>query len=524
MRKYKNPIRRMLGVVLACVGISAGTAWSQQAGGMLRAVVQPEPPMLINAISSMAPIQFVGGKIFQGLLTYDFDFKPHAELAKSWSVSEDSKVFTFELQQDVKWHDGKPFTAEDVVFTIGEFLMQANPRVRVLLKDRLKTIEALDAHTVCLTLKEPFPPLALAFDVSTMPMMPKHIYEGTNYQTNPANQNPIGTGPFRFQEWKRGEYIKLAKNPDYWKPGLPYLDGIDFRIIPDAASRAVAFERGELHVLRGGDVDNVDVNRLKSMPGVVMTTKGWEMFAPMVTLHLNQRHPPFNDVKVRQAVMHALNRDTIVKNIFFGLGKPATGAFSSPTLFYDGQAPQYDFNLDEARRLIKESGVDVSRPVRLVAFGYGSQWDRLEEYIKQMLSQIGLNIVIEPGDAGTWASRLSNWDFDLTLTYTYQQGDPALGIERLFVASNIVKGSMSANNQGYDNPETDALWRQAAVSTDPAERQRLYSELQARLNKEVANAFLFEIYFPTLYREQVKNLVRGPIGLNESFDSVYMEQ
>ena len=519
-------VSRVLAPLAAALTLMMGmpTAQAQQQGGVLRAIVQPEPPMLNHALNLMAPTQYVGGKIFQGLVSYGFDFEMRPELAKSWDISQDSRVYTFHLEENVKWHDGKPFTADDVVFTIGSLLLKESPRVKVLLEGRLESVEALDTHTVRLTLKEPFPPLALSFDASTVPILPKHVYEGTDFRANPANQRPIGTGPFKFEEWRRGEFIRLTRNPDYWKEGLPYLDGIVFQIVPDAASRAVAFEKGVIDVLRGGDVDNVDVNRLKSLPGVEITTKGWEMYAPMATLHLNQRHPVLKHREIRQAIMHALNRKMIVENIFLGQGAVATGPFAASTKFYDPNVPQYEFDPKKARELIKSSGVDVSEPLRLVAFGYGSQWDRLEEYIKQMLRQIGLNVVIEPGDAGTWASRLSNWDFDMTLTYTYQLGDPAVGVQRLFVASNIVKGGIAANNQGYDNPEADKLWEKAAVSPDPAERQKLYTQIQTILNQDVANAFLFEIYFPTLYRDKVKNLVQGAIGLNESFDNVYIEE
>src|SRR3546814_349140 len=134
-------------------------------------------------------------------------------------------------------------------------------------------------------------------------MMPKHIYAGTDYMKNPANQKPVGTGPFMFQEWKRGEYIKLVRNPNYWKQGQPYLDGLVFNVIPDSASRAVAFERGNVDVLRGGDIDNVDVKRLRALPNVEYTTKGWEMFSPQAYLMFNMRKPPFANVKGRQAVI-----------------------------------------------------------------------------------------------------------------------------------------------------------------------------------------------------------------------------
>lgn len=509
---------------IAVFALAGQAGIAQTRGGTLSAIVQPEPPMLISAMNSQSPTQYVAGKIYQGLLTYGADLKPQPELAKSWKVSPDGMTYTFELQSGVKWHDGKPFTAADAEFTIDKLLRDVHVRTRAVINKYVASVKAVNAGTLEIRLKEPFPPFIMMFEVGTMPMMPKHLYENTDYRANPANQKPVGTGPFMFGEWKKGAFIKLKRFPDYWKKGKPYLDEIVFNVIPDSASRAVAFERGDVQVLRGGDVDNVDVKRLRAIPSMEYTTKGWELFSPTSMLILNQRKPPFDNVKVRQAVMHALNRKLIADNIFFGLGKPATGPFASTTLFYDRNVPTYDFNLKKARELVKESGVDVAKfPVKILSTSYGANWDRLDEYIKQMLESIGLKVSIESADAGTWSSRVSNWDYDMTVTFIYQYGDPALGVERLYVARNIVKGTPFANVQGYNNPKADALWTEAGAALDPAVRQRAYSSLQKVLVEDVAQANLLEMEFPTLYRGEVKNLVTTGIGLNESFDAVYID-
>jgi peptide/nickel transport system substrate-binding protein len=513
------------GLTLLPLATSAGNVAAQTMGGTLSAIVQPEPPILVSALNSQAPTQYIAGKIYQGLLTYSPDLKPQPELAKSWKISSDGLTYTFELQGGVKWHDGKPFTADDVVFTIDKLLRDTHPRTRVILDKYVASVKALNPTSVEIKLKEAFPPFISMFETGTMPMMPKHIYEGTDYRNNPANQKPVGTGPFMFKEWKKGAYIKLAKNPNYWKKGKPYLDELVFYVIPDSASRAVAFEKGDVQVLRGGDIDNVDVKRLRALPNVEYTTKGWEMFSPMASTLLNQRKPPFDNVKVRQAVMHALNRQLIVNTIFFGMGKPAVSPFASSELFFDKNMPNFDFSLKKARDLIKESGVDVGKyPIKILSNSYGANWDRLDEYMKQMLEQIGFKVSIEAADAGSWAARVSNWDFDVTTTYTYQYGDPALGVERLYVSRNIVKGSPFANVQGYKNPTADALWDKGGTTMDSAERQKAYSELQKILVSDVANANLFEMEFPTLYRKNIKNLVTTGIGLNESFDNVSIEK
>lgn len=500
-------------------------AQAQTQGGTLTAIVQPEPPSLMLGLNQQAPTQYVAGKIYQSLLTYDAQLKPQPSLAKSWKASSDGLAYTFELQQGVKWHDGKPFSAADVVFSVDKFLREMHPRARLIINKYIASVTALDEHTVEFKLKEPFSPFMSLFVVDNMPMVPKHIYEGTDFRANPANQTPIGTGPFKFKEWKKGSHIVLARNTDYWKKGRPYLDEIVFRVIPDAASRAVAFEKGDVQLLRGGDVDNVDVKRLRALPDVEMTTKGWEMYAPLAFMSMNQRKPPFDNVKVRRAVMHAINRKFIVDNIFFGMGKVATSPIASTTLFHEKNLPQYAYDLKKARALIQESGVDVgATPVRLLAFPYGSAWERLAEYTKQSLEQIGFKVQIDPADAGVWAKRSGEFDFDLTFNFTYQYGDPALGVARHFLSTNAIKGSPFVNNQGYKNSKVDELFTTAAAARTPELRQKLYSEVQAILMNEVANGVLFEIEYATFYPKNVKNLVKTGIGLNETFDDVYFDK
>jgi len=515
-------------IVLACWAVMAvvlhAPAHAQTPGGTLRLIVQPEPPILIPVLNQQAPTQYVTGKIYESLLTYSFDLKPQPGLAKSWHVTPDGLVYTFHLQEGVTWHDGKPFGADDVVFSLTEPLLKVHTRARAVLSRVLDRVEKQDDHTVIVRLKAPFPAFIQMFEPGYAPMMPKHIYEGTDYQQNPANQTPIGTGPFMFKEWRRGEYIRLERNPHYWKKGQPYLDALLFHVIPDAASRSVAFEQGRVDALRGGDIDYVDIKRLRELPGVEYTTRGWEMFSPQAYLVFNQHRPPFDNVKVRQAVMAALNRQVIVNNIFFGLGRPSTGPFVATEMFYDPDMPPITFDLNKARALSKESGINpADYPLRQLNHPYGTTWERLDEYTKQALERLGFKVHTDAVDLGGWASRTSQWDFDITTAFAYQYGDPALGVQRLYVTSNIVKDTPFANVQGYRNPEADALWDAASSEPDASKRQSLYTQIQTLLVRDMANGFLIDMEYPTLWRSRVKNLVQTAIGLNETFADVYFE-
>lgn len=511
---------------LVVAALPGSQLMAQTHGGTLVAVVQPEPPLIMSGINQLGPALYVAGKIYQGLLTYSADLSPQPSLAQSWTISDDGLTYVFKLQEGVKWHDGEPFTSADVVFTVDKLLRETQPRVRTLIDRYIDTITAPDEHTVEFTLKSPFAPFIYVFEAGSMPIVPKHLYDGTDYKTNPHNQTPIGTGPFKFKEWRRGSHISLERNPDYWKEGKPYLDEVIFRVIPDAASRAVAYERGDVDLLRGGDVDNVDVERLRNLPNTSYSTDGWEMYSPHAYMVMNMRKPPFDNVKVRQAAMYAIDRQFIVDNILFGLGRVATGPIASTTLLYDDNVTRYEPDLDKARELIKESGVDLSKtPVRLMPLPYGTSWDRTAEFIKQSLEQIGFKITTEPvADAGSWFNRISNWDYDLTLCYAFQYGDPGLGVSRLYLSDNIVKGTHTANVQAYQNAVTDELLTKGDQATSREERQEYYSQAQKLLVDEVANGYLFEIINPTIYRSNIKNLIDSAVGVSDSFENVYIEQ
>lgn len=531
LRRAKAMRHALAALALAVLSLSASlvhsVAWAQVQGGTLHAVAQPEPSVVMIAVNQQSSTTLVASKMFESLLTYSFDLKPMPSLARSWKVSEDGLVYTFDLQPGVTWHDGAPFSAADVVFSVDKFLRVVHPRTRGVINNFIESVTALDDLTVQFTLKKPFAPFLAMFTNDSMPIVPKHLYEGTDYLNNPANLAPVGTGPFKFGEWKKGSHITLVRNPNYWRKGQPYLDQIVFHVIPDSASRAVAFENGVVQVMRSLDVDNVDVKRLSQLPGVGTSTQGWEMLSPLAFIVMNERKPPFDNVKVRQAVMHAINRDFIVKNIFFGLAQVATGPVSSTLPFYEKDVYRFDYNPDKAKALIRESGVNLSQtPVKILASGstYGSTWDRMDEFIKQSLEQVGFKVQIDPVDNAGWVQRLSNFDFDLSLNWTAQYGDPGLGVSRLYVSSNIQKGSPFANIQGYSNPEVDALLNQASGETNATERARQYSEAQKILTREVANGYLFEIRNVTMFRKDVKNLVTTGIGTNESFADVYLEK
>lgn len=491
-------------------------------GGTLNAVIQPEPPGLMLGLVQNGPTQMIAGQIYESLLRYDKNLDPMPSLAKEWSKSEDGLTYTFTLQDNVVWHDGEPFTSEDVVFSVDEFLRETHPRLRASLV-HVESIEAPDDKTVVFTLKQPFGPFLGIFEVGTMPMIPKHIYEGTDYANNPANNTPIGTGPFKFEEWVRGSYIHLVKNEDYYMEGKPHLDEIYYQVIPDAASRAVAFETGQVDLLPGGSVENFDIPRLTAMDNVCYTNDGWEFFGPHSWMWMNMHEGPMTDKNLRKAVMHALDREFARDALWNGNGTVATGPVSSVTRFHEPNTPDISYNPEKAKEYLAQSDYDGT-PLQILPLPYGETWQRWAEAVKQNLAEVGIESELVATDVAGWNQRTGDWDFDLAFTYLYQYGDPALGVSRTYVSSNIAKGSPWNNVSGYVNEEVDRLFAEAAVQASDEDRQALYTQVQNIVVDDVPVAWMLELQFPTIYRCDLKNVVSTAIGVNDGLRDAWLDR
>jgi peptide/nickel transport system substrate-binding protein len=514
---------------VAAVAPAVALAQEQvQKGGTLNVIVQPEPPILVLGLNQQGPTQTVAGKIYEGLLRYDHDLTPMPGLAESWEVSSDGLTYTFKLRDGVAWHDGTPFTAKDVVFSTRTFLPEVHPRARANF-GHVESVEAPDDRTVVFKLKQPFPAFLKAFEVSSAPIMPAHVYEGTDYKQNPKNATPIGTGPFKFEEWVKGSHIHLVKNEDYYLEGKPYLDDIYFRVIPDAASRALALETGEADISQYNDVEPFDVPRLKELPHLAMTTKGYEFVAPLSWIEINTREAPLDDKRFRQALAHGLDREFIRDRIWFGLGRVATGPVNSVTPHYEPDVPKYEYDPEKAEALLDEMGLEpngdgVRAEITLMPMPYGETWSRLGEYIRQAWGKIGVKVSLESTDVAGWVQKVSNWDYRTTHNFVYQYGDPSLGVARTYISDNIRKGVMFSNTMGYSNPRVDELFAKAAVENDTARRDEQFSEVQKILVEDLPVIWLLEMEFPTFVNKRVHNAVTTAIGTSENFADVWVEK
>jgi peptide/nickel transport system substrate-binding protein len=526
--------RSLLATATAAAALPANLMTSAQAraqgaapkrGGTLNTVLAPEPPILILGVNNQGPTLICGSKIYQGLFNFSPTLAPVPELAKSYELSDDKKTYTFHLQENVKWHDGEAFTADDVIFSVMKFHMEVAPRARGVFA-KIKEATAPDPLTVKFTLDSPFEPFLLMFDVTSACMVPKHIYDGTDYRNNPHNQTPIGTGPFKFAEWQRGQFIRLVQFDGYWKPGQPYLDEIIYRIVPDSQSRSLALQTGQVILTTAGDIEPFDVPRFRELPNLEVLTTGWEYFAPLSWIETNHRVKPLGDVRVRQAMSHALDRDFIVKRLWFGVGKPATSPIASTTRFYDPASKLQAHDPKLAMQLLDAAGYKpdskgVRFTIRHLVLPYGEVWSRLAEYFRTAMRQIGIEVTLESTDAGGWARRIADWDYDTSVNFVYQYGDPTLGVERTYVSTNIQKVTFT-NTGGYSNPEVDKLFAAGRTAADPKERQAAFSAVQKILCDEVPQIWLMEMAFPTIHDRKLHNVIELGTGVHACFDDVFL--
>jgi len=530
--KIKNWIGSAM---VAAIGVLGATvAHAEKAGGTLVMLLQPEPPSMASYLSTSGPIGLMAPKVYEGLLDYDKDLKAVPSLAKSWEVSEDGKTVTFNLQEGVTWHDGEPFTSADVQFTIMELLSKLHPRGPNSFRE-VESIDTPDDVTAVFNLKNPAPYMMRALSGYESPIIPKHLLEGEDYRSAKLVNKPVGTGPFKFVEWKKGQYIRLDKNEDYWREGRPFLDRIVGRIIPDASTRTAAMENGEVHYGAYGAIPNVDVVRLREKDSIGVTTDGYAMINPMSLIEFNTTEPPFDDPKVRRAVSLVLDRQFLIDNIWFGYGKPATSALSSnyaATGLYAEDTAAYPSkpNVEAAKKLLDEAGLTAGDGGKRTSFTldlipYGEDWRRAGEYMKQALGDVGFEVELRYEDVPTWIKRVYNdYDYTMNVNYFYQLPDPVLGVHRHYGTDQIRKGTPFVNSTRYSNSELDDLLTAGAQEPDAKKRSAIYADIQKILADDRPVANLFEMNFLTVFDSSLKGHDASGLGAYGSFVDTYFDK
>jgi peptide/nickel transport system substrate-binding protein len=450
-------------------------------GGRLVVAVDSEPPVLTSALTTAGPAQYVSGKIFDGLLTYDNSFTPRPQLAQSWNVSTDGLSITFRLRPGVLWHDGKPFTSADVAFSVLEIWKKYHARGRSTFAN-VTAVDTPDPLIATFRLSGPAPYILSALGSQESQVIPKHLYSAGDVLTNPHNIAPVGTGPFRFVAWKRGEYIALERNPSYWDRGKPHLDQVIFRVLPDGGGAISALETGEVQLVVNPPLP--DIARARHSPGVV-ATQSTGFTGALAAFEFNLDRPYFKDVRVRQAFAHAIDRDFLLRNVWYGYGEPADSPIpKSLAPFHATNLPAYPYDLAKAEKLLDAAGLHrgaggVRFAITHDPLPIGQTYKRSAEAINSSLAKIGIRMDIRNQDYAAFVRRVyTTRDFD-TVQYAASAGpDPAIGTQRFYWSKNFQPGVAFSNGAHYRNAEVDRLLVAAQAESDFGKRRALYARFQ----------------------------------------------
>ncbi len=513
----------------AVIGSAPNTEQGAVRGGTLEAVVHPEPPTLAFFINTSTPGRTVVSKIFDGLLDYGPDLKPRPQLAESWDVSPDGLTVRLKLRRNAFWHDGKPFSSADVKFSADEVWKKYAPTARRVFQYLAKT-EAPDPYTVVFTLSKPTPVILNALDVVATPILPKHLYEGTDIANNLNNNKPIGTGPFAFKEWVRGSHIELVRHEKYWDAGKPYLDRVIWKFIPDVAGRAAALETGAVQYGERNPVTFADADRLAKLPNLVVDTGGYNGFSGWLWLIPNLRDPIIGKLKVRQAISHAINREALTKTVWGGYAAPATGPVTSQLkTFYTADTPQYPFDVKRAEALLDEAGYPKQADGWRFALNhdfipFGDDYKRTGEFVRQSLRAVGINVSLRAQDLPTWTKNVfADYNFQLVSSFGINWQDPQIGVEQHYWSKAESKGTPWFNASGYASPEMDGLIESAQTERDAARRVKIYQDVQKLAQRDLALINIFEFRWFGVWDKRLRNVTDSFDHSQNNFAKVWFE-
>ncbi len=494
----------------ALQGGLAATRSARAASNTLVMGMLQEPRHFNGAIQSGTATAIPATQIFASPLRFDADWNPQPYLAKSWAVAPDALSVTLNLVEDAVFHDGHPVTSEDVAFSIG--VIKARHPFTTMLAP-VEAVETPDPHTAVIRLKHPHPALLLAMSPALMPILPKHVYgDGQDILTHPANLKPVGCGPFRFVEYARGQFIRLERFDKFFMPKPPALDAVVIRIIADPTVMVLALERGEVHMapLLAG-VRNID--RAQRIASVTVTPQGYAGIGPITWLAFNCMRKPLDDVRVRQAIAFAVDRKQVTRVLMSGKAAEAMTPIVPTSPFYNKDVQPYAPDLARANALLDEAGhprgADGTRFPLVIDYDPGDpeQGRNIAEFLRPALRKIGIAAEVRAvPDFPTWAERVANYDYDMTVDSVFNWGDPVIGVARTYLGSNIRKGVVWANMQGYRNARVDALLEGAAAEPDPARRRALYAEFQTVVVDEAPIHFLNVVPYYTAAHKGLADL------------------
>jgi peptide/nickel transport system substrate-binding protein len=519
--------RLLLAAGLAAI-CAAAPAAAQKSGGILKEYMVDSPAsMSIHeeaTVVSTRPMMAV----FNNLVLYDQREKQNRpdtivpDLATGWSWNEEGTELTFPLRQGVKWHDGKPFTAADVKCTWEMIQGKTADKLRVNPRKswyrNLEEVTTAGDHEVTFRLKRPQPSFLALLAGGLSPVYPCHV------PAKDMRQHPIGTGPFKFVDFKPNEHIKVAKNPDYWKPGRPYLDGIEYTITKNRSTAILAFIAGKYELTFAGTL-SVPLTRdvMKEVPQAICQMPPGSV---SVNVILNRAKPPFDNPDLRRAVGLGLDRQAFIDILTEGIGStagvmqgPPEGLWGLPpevlrTL--PGYGPDVAKNRAEARRLMQQLGYgpDKRLSLKLSARDIPPSRDPGVILIDQ-LKEIYIDAELEPVDTTNWFPKVIRHDFVAAINLTPGFTDDP---DQVFYTSYVCGAEQ--NYTGYCNPAVDKMIEHQSMEANLDKRKQLVWEIERKLAEDDARPIIFYGRGGTCRQPQLKGLT---VMVNSIYNGWRME-
>lgn len=481
---------------------------------------------LIPQLTSDSASHEVAGLLYDALVTYDRDLRVIPALARAWRYSEDCRQLTFELRQDVRWHDGRPFTAADVAFTYAAMI---DPRTPSAYKEDFYAIERLetpDPATVRITYRVPYAKALHAW--ASTAILPRHLLEPWVHQgrLREAPQNwsqPVGTGPYRFKEMRPGERIVLVANPDYFE-GRPYLSRVVFRVIP---SQATIFLELKAQGLDTASLTALQFARQTEYPAFRKAYRKFRYPANAYTyIGFNLRDPRFRDVRVRRALAHAIDKRELLQGIILGLGREVTGPFRPGTAAYDPAVPAIPYDPARARQLLAEAGwrernaegllVKDGQPFTFTLMTNQGNDERrkIAELVQAAWRDLGIGAEIRIME---WAAFIKEYvkkrRFDAVVLGWALGLDP----DQFNIWHSSKTGPEDLNFISYANPEVDELLERGRTTCDPERRAAYYRRIHAILAEEQPLLFLYSRDALPAVAARVHGIVPSPHGIRYNF-------
>jgi peptide/nickel transport system substrate-binding protein len=516
-------------LALPLVGPAAASTAPKRGGTLTATWGGFEPQSLFVPAGGGSSPYFTSTKVHERLLRLTVDLKFEPMLALEIKPAADFRSYTIKLRDKVTWHDGKPFTADDVVFCATDYWKPISAGVSL---DALESAEAVDPLTVLLKFKAPVPEFFLKAVLAGKSglVIPKHVYAGSNIITNPINNTPVGTGPFKVKEWVRGSHVEYLRNDSYWNPELPYLDRLVIRWWRDPASRSAAFEAGQLDIGTFNPIPIPDIARLAKGGKIVAETKGYSNSAWVATVEFNQRREIFKKREVRQALMHAIDRQFISDTIFFGRAQPSIGAVhSSNSIFFTKEVQDYPFDVKKAAAMLDAAGYPVKGGSRfklsLVSAGWFEENVKMGQYVKQAFEDLDIAVDLSVPDRATSLKRIyTDYDYDVAISNNSGSIELIPSTTQFYTTDGIVKGAAFRNATGYSNPNLDEIVTKMAVETDEPKRIALAKDFDRLASIEAPVLPMVDLEPVTIVRSDVRNHSTTADFMGEGWAEIWLDR